>query len=217
MAGGELKGLARGVCHRLIEAGGVMDRRAVDADLKALSQHERRALRMLGVRIGAFSLFLPGMLRPDAIAHAAALSDRPDWHPPLSILSALPQPAPSQKALAARGLRAVGGRLVPVEQLERLDALLRAAPKADGGVVLSDQAREALGWSEADAAAVLRGLDFAPTRKAADGALAAWRRRAVKAVETPAPAPHSPFAALAALKAAPPRKRRPRRRKVRGA
>jgi ATP-dependent RNA helicase SUPV3L1/SUV3 len=187
MAGGELKGLARGVCHRLIEAGGVLDRRTVDADLKALSQHERRALRSLGVRIGAFSVFLPGLLTPEAITHAAALSDEP----------------------AARGLRAVGSHLVRVDKLERLDELLRA-----GKMVLSDQAREELGWSAADANAILRGLGFAPVRK---GEPVTWRRSAPKPEKAAKAHAHSPFAALAALKAPVPRKRRPRRRKARSA
>src|SRR5204863_194405 len=54
MAQGRLKGLARGVAFRLSEAGGVMERRTLDADLRALSQAERRELRTLGVRIGTF-------------------------------------------------------------------------------------------------------------------------------------------------------------------
>jgi len=188
MAGGELKGLARGITHRLIEAGGVLDRRTVDTDLRALSQHERRSLRSLGVRIGAFSVFLPGLLTPEAIAHASALSDAP----------------------AARGLRAVGGHLVRVDMLERLDELLRA-----GQMTLTEQAREELGWTSPQANSILRGLGFIPAKK---GEPVTWRRRSPPKVEKPAEAPaHSPFAALAALKAPPPRKRRVRRRKARTA
>ncbi len=209
VAGGELKGLARGISHRLVEAGGVLDRRDAEADLKALSQHERRTLRSLGVRIGAFSVFLPGVLKPEAMAHAAALSDAPGWMPPLDRPSAAPTPLPSARALSARGLRAAGRWLVPATQLERLDELMRA-----GGMMLSDQAREELGWSAAQAKSILRALGFAPTRK---GEPVVWRRRQAR-TETPVRAPaHSPFAALAALKAPPPRKRRPHRRKARRA
>ncbi len=206
MAGGEVRGLARGLCHRLLEAGGVLDRRAVEADLKALSQAERRTLRALGVRIGAFSLHIPRLLEADAIAHASALSDAPDWSPPLDALSRLPSPPPSARALAARGLRSVGRHVVPVARLERLDELLRA-----GNWALSDQAREELGWEPADAREILRGLGFTPTTRQEP---IVWRRRQVRAPDEPAKAPvHSPFAALAALKAEPPRKRRPRRRR----
>jgi ATP-dependent RNA helicase SUPV3L1/SUV3 len=99
----------------------------------------------------------------------------------------------------------------PVEGLERLDALLRAAPKLGGGQVLSDQAREELGWSEADAGAVMRGLGFARAGKPKEGEPVAWRRRDLSAPKPAKPPVHSPFAALAALKTAPPR-RRPRRK-----
>jgi ATP-dependent RNA helicase SUPV3L1/SUV3 len=45
--------------------------------------------------------------------------------------------------------------------LERLDALLREGQKP-GGVVLTDAARDTLGWTPAEAAAVLRALDYTP-------------------------------------------------------
>ena len=48
LSDGRLKGLARGVAYRLLEAGGVIDRRAAQADVKALSQAERRAPSRLG-------------------------------------------------------------------------------------------------------------------------------------------------------------------------
>src|SRR5690606_281343 len=45
---GALKGLPRGVAFRLVEAGGVIDRRDVGRDLAALSQAERRTLKSFG-------------------------------------------------------------------------------------------------------------------------------------------------------------------------
>ena len=55
---GRIRGLARGLAYRLAEAGGLVDRRPLDGDVRALSQAERRALKRLGVRFGAFSLFI---------------------------------------------------------------------------------------------------------------------------------------------------------------
>ncbi|MBC6980371.1 helicase-related protein [Caulobacter sp. 17J80-11] len=215
VADGGLRGLPRGIAWRLVEAGGVLARREVEGDLKALSQTERRALKGLGVRIGAFSVWLPSLLKPAArtLAGAFAAVETPAWQAPPDQLTPLPQPTPSPRALSARGLRAVGGLAVPVEALERLDALLRAAPKQAGGAMLSDQARDELGWSEAEAAAVLRGLGYAPARKAVGDEPAVWRARQPKAPARAAPPPKdSPFAALAALKRAEPkRRRRPRR------
>src|SRR5580658_5279855 len=59
VASGALKGLPRGLAYRLIEAGGVLARSGLETELRSLSQGERRALRALGVRIGAFAIFLP--------------------------------------------------------------------------------------------------------------------------------------------------------------
>lgn len=218
VAEGKVKGLARGLAYRLIEAGGVLDRAEVREETRALSQVERRALRGLGVRIGAFSLFMPGLLRPEAraLAQAIAARETPGCSPAAGAVSKLPDQV-SPRTLSAHGLRAVRGLAVPVEQLERLDELLRSGARQGAGVVLSDQAREELGWSAAETDAILRGLGFTPANRPRAGEPTAWRRRAEKRAEAtgkPA-ATHSPFAALAALKGEPPpaRRRRPRRRK----
>jgi len=102
---------------------------------------------------------------------------------------------------------------VPVDQLERLDELLRAARQAGGGAQLSDQARAELGWSEPEANQVLKALGF--SRAKSD---AAWKPRKPARPAAVQPPKHSPFAALAALKPAEPRRdRRPRGRKPKAA
>ena len=221
VSSGQLRGLARGIAWRLAEAGGVMDRAEAAADVNALSQNERRALQTLGVRFGAFSLFLPALLKPDALAFAGAFTPPHEraWRPQPGHLSPLPHPEPSAMALARKGLRAVGGLAVPVDALERLDAIVRAAPRQDGGSVLTDEALAPLGWTGEQVQTVLRALGFAPTtRPKADQPLAWRRRRPIQAEAKPAPRHEaSPFAALANLKpppapAAPVRKPRPRRR-----
>ncbi|WP_337186015.1 helicase-related protein [Phenylobacterium sp.] len=208
VADGRVRGLPRGIAYRLIEAGGILDRAEVRGETRALSQVERRALRGLGVRIGAHSLFLPGLLKPPAqsLLQALAGRDAAGWRPPADRPSPLPEPAPPPRVLAAWGLRAVRRLAVPVEQLERLDELMRAAPRQGGGIVLPDATRETLGWSDVEADAILRGLGYAPARKPKDGEPPAWRRRGEKGIAPPAAArPHSPFAALAALREPPPR------------
>jgi ATP-dependent RNA helicase SUPV3L1/SUV3 len=106
---------------------------------------------------------------------------------------------------------------VPVEQLERLDEALRTGVKQGGGVVVSDEAREALGWTPDETREILKGLGYAAVRRT--GEAIAWRRRAERefALEhRPILAPNSPFAALAALKGEPAPARRPRRRRRTG-
>jgi len=221
IAEGRIKGLARGLAYRLAEAGGAVARSAVEADVRALSQAERRALKSLGVRFGAFSLFLPGLLEARARDFTSAFcNESQGWRPPLNQISPLPAHTPPPKTLAFRGLMAVGALAVPVEQLERLDALLRAAPRQGQGALLSDQAIGELGWTAEEAAAVLRALGFTPTAKPRAGEPVAWRRRrpAGEPRAEAQPSRASPFAALAALKdkPVPPRRRRPRRRRAAG-
>jgi ATP-dependent RNA helicase SUPV3L1/SUV3 len=213
LSGGALKGLPRGLAHRLLEAGGVLDKRSLDTDLKAMSQAERRTLKALGVRIGAFSLFLPSVLRGEATACVRALSPG-GWRGQSERLALAPDPAPDARALAANGLRLVGRYVAPVEMLERLDTLLREGQKP-GGVVLTDAARDALGWTTAEAAAVLRALDYTPAIRPKEGDPIVWKRRGAAKPEPRVLArPDSPFAALAQFTEPPPRRKRPKRRKA---
>jgi ATP-dependent RNA helicase SUPV3L1/SUV3 len=218
---GRIKGLARGVAFRLVEAGGVLPRADVEQDVRALSQAERRTLKSLGVRFGAFSLFLPALLRTEARDVSAVFAGEPGraWRPPTDRISPLPHPPPSPKALAACGLRAVGSLAVPIEALEVLDGLIRAAPREGGGMMISDQAWADLGWTLGEAGVVMRALGFTPISKPKPGESIAWRRRRPAATKPAPVAPitvSSPFAALAALKDRPAparRTRRPRRRR----
>jgi ATP-dependent RNA helicase SUPV3L1/SUV3 len=215
---GRLKGLARGLAYQLIEAGGAIDRGRVETQVRGLSRDERRALKSLGVRFGAFSLFLPQLLAADALDFTAAFAAlwSPDWRPTAGSVVALPEPAPAATALAALGLRAVGGLAAPVEALEKLDELLRAAPRSSGAATLDDAAIASLGWSRPETEQILRGLGFLRARKTADDAASAWRRRAPQKPQQAKAAPTaSPFAALAAL--TPPAMRRPRRKRPRRA
>jgi ATP-dependent RNA helicase SUPV3L1/SUV3 len=212
---GALRGLARGLAYRLVEAGGVLDRRVVEAEVGRLSRGERRALRELGVRFGEFCLFLPSQAEEPArgLALAFALQAAPDWRPAAGALTPLAGPMPPPRALGLRGLMALGAVAAPAASLERLAELLRAS--AQGPTVrLTEAAREELGWTEADAGRVLRALDYAPVRRPRPGEAVLWRRRRRPSRDAPerAPPAHSPFAALATLQSpARPEARRPGR------
>ena len=221
VASGAVRGLARGVAYRLIESGGVLDRRVVEIELGRLSQGERRTLRGQGVRLGMFCLYLPDQIgdtaRPVALAFAA--QSAPDWAPSGRGPWPLPSPAPPNRALGLRGLMAVGALAVRVEQLERLGEHLRGGGRAagpSGGVELADAHRNALGWSDAQARIILKALGFTPVRGPAAGSPTAWRRRQIAAAKAaPPPAsPSSPFAALSALQIPIPVARRRRRRRA---
>jgi ATP-dependent RNA helicase SUPV3L1/SUV3 len=222
--------LARGVAYRLAEAGGVLARASVNAELAALSQGERRTLRRLGVQFGTFAVFLPALLTPEArpLGAAFALIAAPAWRPHAERPSRLPTPVPPPLAFGWRGVVACGGLATPVEMLERLGALLREAPQAKGGVTLSDEALSQAGWSPSDAAVALRSLGYTPARRPEPGQPTIWRRRKIKEEAKPVkgdrivtgpPPSLSPFAALAQINVRPTpaapkrtsRRRRPRK------
>jgi ATP-dependent RNA helicase SUPV3L1/SUV3 len=187
VSGGSLRGLARGVAWRLAQAGGVIDRRAVEPDLSSLSQAERRALRALGVKIGAFCLWLPGQIDPAAARLAAAFA------------ASSPQ---NGRLHALMGLAQIGPLALPPVELERLAETIRLAPRLGGGAVLDADALARLGLTPVRAGQILRALGFVSVGPDA------WRRRRAPAANGPVA---SPFEALAVLE--PPRPRKPRRRR----
>jgi ATP-dependent RNA helicase SUPV3L1/SUV3 len=214
---GRLKGLARGLAYQLVEQFGAMDRRAADARVRLLSRNERRTLKALGVRFGAFSLYLPSLLEPKAqllgVAYAELASA--GWRPNAASLIPLPRPPPRSEALSLRGLRTVGQLVAPIAELERLDALARAAwPEGAGAIDATDALLADLGWRRDDAHHILRALGFSRVREGEGAERAVFRRRAASDPPTLKGGPvATPFAALAALTK--PAERRPRRRKRR--
>ncbi|HLJ71894.1 MAG TPA: helicase-related protein, partial [Roseiarcus sp.] len=139
-AGEGLDGAARGVAFQLGEALGVLERSRVAPEVKGLDQNARGALRKLGVRFGAYYLYLPALLKPAPRVLAlqlwalrnpdAANEDR---------LAELPQIAGagrtsfvadkglSRDILRIAGFRLCGERAVRVDILERLADLIRPA------------------------------------------------------------------------------------------
>ena len=59
-----LEGPARNVAVRLAEAFGVLERGRVAHDVKALDQNARGTLRKLGVRFGAYYIYIPSLVKP---------------------------------------------------------------------------------------------------------------------------------------------------------
>jgi ATP-dependent RNA helicase SUPV3L1/SUV3 len=200
---GRLRGLARGLAYQLVEQCGVLDRRGADQRIRLLSRNERRTLKALGVRFGAFSLYLPSLLEPPAqlLAFAYAELASASWRPDPMGLNPLPHPAPRPQALALRGLRVVGQFAAPIAELERLDALARAAwPEGSGAIDVTDVLLADLKWGRDDTHHILRALGFARVREQEGVGRTVFRRRSAPDQSTPkAGSVATPFAALAAL------------------
>jgi len=57
----------RALCYQLFENNGVMKRQEVDQMIKKISKEDRMNLRKAGVKIGRYHIFLPKMLKPNAV------------------------------------------------------------------------------------------------------------------------------------------------------
>ena len=112
----------RALLIRLVEGGGVIERR--DSGLDSLIPAQRERLRKLGVRIGALDIFLPAMLRPAPQAawhRLAAMRGSQLPAPSASMPSVIPH---SGREAVPHGYRRVGRQSIRVDLAERL---LRAA------------------------------------------------------------------------------------------
>ena len=146
-----LEGAARGVAFQIGEALGVLERSRVADEMKALPQEARGALRKLGIRFGAYHLYLPALLKPapralatqlwalqnggleavtglDEVAHLAS-SGRTSF---------TADPQVNRALYRAAGFRVCGERAVRVDILERLADLIRPAIAYRPGATVGD-------------------------------------------------------------------------------
>ena len=138
-AGEGLEGTAKGIAYRLYENFGLIQRRDIAEDVRSLDQDARAALRRLGVRFGAYHIFVPALIKP-APAHLMTLlwatakdaRDRPGYGEVPQLLatgrtSARPEEGFDPVFYALAGYRLLGSRAVRVDILERLADLIRPA------------------------------------------------------------------------------------------
>ncbi|KKB11144.1 helicase [Devosia geojensis] len=133
----DLEGTARGIAYRLYEHLGLIPRHEVAEEVKSLDQEVRGKLRKLGVKFGAYHIYLPLSLKPAPrelaiILHALknggvrqpGVTDLP--HVVLSGRTSFeidPEVAP--KLYEVAGFKVAGKRAVRVDILERLADLIR--------------------------------------------------------------------------------------------
>ncbi len=144
-----VEGIARGIAFQVAEALGVLERARVANDVKSLDQGARAALRKLGVRFGAYHLYLPNLLKPGPRALAAQLWALKNGgaegvkgldeatHLAASGRTSFAADKDTPRALyLAAGFRVCGERCVRVDILERLADLIRPAIAYRPGVTV---------------------------------------------------------------------------------
>ncbi len=135
----EVTGIARGVAFQLVEALGVLDRRKVAEDVKGLDQPARATLRKFGVRFGAYTLYIPPLLKPSPRVLALQLWALKQGDRATAGLDQVERLAASGRTSIAAdkeidhalytiaGYRVCGERSVRVDMLERLADIIRPA------------------------------------------------------------------------------------------
>lgn len=208
---------AEELVQALEQAGGVIRRDDFQDQLKSISQHDRRSLRALGIRIAAYCVYVaPVVASGQARAVDLHLTGNTPWSPSLTVPTRLSWGVPAPREFAYRGLLHIGAFAVPLEPLERLSELMRASPGSSAHKILSEQALSELGWGVQETVKILRTLGYARLTVSPEGIVGPFHRR-VEQKKTVRRA--SPFDVLSKLvdpsPLAPGKKKRRRRRRVR--
>jgi ATP-dependent RNA helicase SUPV3L1/SUV3 len=218
--------VARGLAFRLAEGFGVIDRSEVAEEVRGLDQETRGTLRALGVRFGAYHLYVPALLKPASASFVAMLwalknggLDRPGRDDLARLAASGRTSVPVDPNIPAAmyrvvGYRPSGTRAVRLDILERLADLIRpllawrptpespdppAGAHAGGGFSVTVAMTSLLGCSGEDFASVLKSLAYRVERKPKPAAPPA---PSVPETETSSPAPAAPLEAPPAEPAA---------------
>ncbi len=133
----EVEGIARGVAFRLTENLGILERQEISDDIRQLDQQMRGSLRKLGVRFGAYHVYVPALLKPAPSQLLAQLWALKEGKSGIKGLTELPQLSASGRTSVpvdpeiehalyrVVGFRVCGPRAVRVDILERLADIIR--------------------------------------------------------------------------------------------
>jgi len=185
---------ARGLAYRLAEELGVIERKAIAEEVRALDQDMRAGLRQLGVRFGAYHIYVPVLLKPGPsglLAILWGLSQDDAETPGIAELPAMSaagrttipyDPAIPNPLYRVVGYRVSGERAVRIDILERLADLVRPLigwrPTAEqpeppegavppGGFTVTQQMTSLLGASGEAFSTVLKSLGYEVERRPA--------------------------------------------------
>jgi ATP-dependent RNA helicase SUPV3L1/SUV3 len=213
----DLQGIAKGLAYQIAENLGVLFRRDVTEDVKALDQDGRASLRKYGIRFGAYHVFMPALLKPapaELITLLWALKndalDKPGYGDLIPALAAgrtsiVTDHAFERNFYRLAGFRFLGKRAVRIDILERLADLIRpllqwkagSATRPDGAYdgrrfIATPAMLSILGATADDIEEILKGLgyraDSVPAEEAAAHLASTAPAPAAAAVSEPAAA-----------------------------
>jgi ATP-dependent RNA helicase SUPV3L1/SUV3 len=187
----------RALLAPLAEAGGFVDRRALDPVLAALTREDRSSARKLGLTIGALDLFAPALLKPEPLRWRSAL---------LAVRQRTPMPAlpPAGAVLVSGGdalpsFRRIGRQQVRIDMVERIARAAHEAREGKRPFAPDPSLATSIGLEAATLSRLMLQLGFRAIPVEA-GARPAWRWQGRRRTEGARQVnPNSPFAALAGL------------------
>ncbi|PWK76389.1 helicase-related protein [Aminobacter sp. AP02] len=181
----QLSGIGRGIAFQLVENFGLINRRDIAEEVKSLDQEGRASLRRLGVRFGAYHVFVPALIKPAPAGLVTLLwalkNDGKDKAGFGDVVHALAAGRTSvvidqtfdKTFYKLAGFRNLGRRAVRVDILERLADLIRPAlawkqgvgARPDGAYdgssfIVTPQMMSILGATGDDMEEILKGLGY---------------------------------------------------------
>ena len=162
----QLSGAAKGLVWQIYEGLGTVERRLLAAQLRETTENDKPLLAKAGLRVGTETLYLPDMLKPAPISLRVLLwclhhQTFPTCGPPPEGRVSFPVPDGAEDVAGgfwmAAGYRRLGSRIMRVDMVERVAALVRAAAR-DGVFEISDDMLSLAGVSRSDMALMLEDL-----------------------------------------------------------
>ncbi|MGB1959572.1 MAG: disulfide oxidoreductase, partial [Candidatus Puniceispirillaceae bacterium] len=162
-----LSGAAKGVLYQLYEGLGTVPRRLLADQIKELSEADKPLLARAGIRMGIENLFLPAMLKPAPIALRVLLYSL--YHQNFPVCGPPPEgrvsfglaegqgEMPEDGYWLAAGYCRLGPRIMRVDMIERVAALVRAAAR-EGQFEISDDMLSLAGVGREEMALILADL-----------------------------------------------------------
>ncbi|NIJ65894.1 ATP-dependent RNA helicase SUPV3L1/SUV3 [Sphingomonas leidyi] len=191
-AGAPLRALA----NALLEAGGLLPRRAAATLVEALDPQARQRLRRIGVTIGTLDIFAPALLKPGAARWRRELMGLPDA--PRDGATVLPRAAAG--ADLVHGYRPLGAQAVRVDLVERIARAAHDARQGRKPFAPDPALATSMGLTAETLARLMAQLGFRTARSIA-GEPQRWIWQGLVAPAAPkAPPRDNAFAALGALK-----------------
>ena len=194
-----LSGAAKGLLYQLYEGLGTVPRRLLADQIKELSETDKPLLARAGIRMGIENLFLPAMLKPAPIALRIMLYSL--YHQNFPVCGGPPEgrvsfslgegdgEMPEDGYWLAAGYCRLGTRIMRVDMIERVAALVRAAAR-EGQFEISDDMLSLAGVGREEMGRILSDLGCKQVSERASEdpekpAIAIFERQKRKSMKSP--------------------------------